>query len=400
MNIWILKNGKQSGPYTKDQVENYLKLNAFSDEDLAFAEGDVDWVYLRRLRDRFLAIDFKSPFIFYSDAQSQKRGPYSYEELLPMVCPGGISQNTYVLLDGADQWITYGEYLNNRIIIKNSLYDLSQAGADYCDVFVGTKDSYESIHHFLEVVTLGRQVNQMILEKEPKGIGYIMWETLLKMGGKDGLGGKIDLHTETLKIRLEKKRGNISTLSRFKIYLKTTAIWAVALLVFIVFYNMSDSMYKKYEILAAVISFIIGLIYFLKQLYNLKAKKRKSNIIGRLVIVTPDHLIAINRITCNEDKRIVFDYGLVCGKDRATFEFSWLNRRKLELIIKTEKEEYYETSWTGFSTGEKQIRATKGKWLTEATVELKMPDKVDAKDIELWGDALLAKNQVREIFKK
>ncbi len=44
MQIYVNKNGQQSGPYTQEQLQQYLAMGDLAAEDLAWHEGLPEWV--------------------------------------------------------------------------------------------------------------------------------------------------------------------------------------------------------------------------------------------------------------------------------------------------------------------------------------------------------------------
>lgn len=46
MQIYIYKNNNQFGPFDNAQIEDYIKTNVFAMEDLAWAEGEPEWIPL------------------------------------------------------------------------------------------------------------------------------------------------------------------------------------------------------------------------------------------------------------------------------------------------------------------------------------------------------------------
>jgi hypothetical protein len=49
MQIYIYKNNEQFGPFGSDQIEAYINTNVFSMDDLAWSEGEADWIPLSDL---------------------------------------------------------------------------------------------------------------------------------------------------------------------------------------------------------------------------------------------------------------------------------------------------------------------------------------------------------------
>lgn len=49
MHIYIYKNNEQFGPFSSDQIQAYINTNVFAMDDLAWSEGEADWIPLSDL---------------------------------------------------------------------------------------------------------------------------------------------------------------------------------------------------------------------------------------------------------------------------------------------------------------------------------------------------------------
>ena len=49
MQIYIYKNNEQFGPFSSDQIQAYINTNVFAMNDLAWSEGEADWIPLSDL---------------------------------------------------------------------------------------------------------------------------------------------------------------------------------------------------------------------------------------------------------------------------------------------------------------------------------------------------------------
>ncbi len=72
MNIYLIKNGQNAGPYTMNEVQSRLKSGAYAENDLAWYEGCGDPIPLSGVVRRVVSTRVNTPTTDFSPAELKK----------------------------------------------------------------------------------------------------------------------------------------------------------------------------------------------------------------------------------------------------------------------------------------------------------------------------------------
>ena len=68
MEVYLLKEGQRFGPYSPEQVKEYMESGDFSEADLAFFDGCDGWVSIMQVPGVDPEVDVQGPNASHSEA--------------------------------------------------------------------------------------------------------------------------------------------------------------------------------------------------------------------------------------------------------------------------------------------------------------------------------------------
>lgn len=104
MNIYIHKNDAQNGPFTKQQVLELIKSQAFSTTDLAWQGDPEGWI---PIADMLPELKNESVNLHYT-LKGKRIGPISDSDLKSLVAAGTVDNETMVWKEGFNDWVPLG----------------------------------------------------------------------------------------------------------------------------------------------------------------------------------------------------------------------------------------------------------------------------------------------------
>ena len=125
MNITVLKNNQQTGPYPIEEIRKHLASGLINSSDMAWYEGAPQWVPLSSIPGLVVSspphISVQSPPIpilkryFYADPSNTPIGPFTLDQLQQYFQSGTIAAETQIIEEGGSSWRSYSLLMMERV---------------------------------------------------------------------------------------------------------------------------------------------------------------------------------------------------------------------------------------------------------------------------------------------
>jgi hypothetical protein len=99
--IFFIKNNRENGPFTKDQIETMMDSGMISGNDIAWHPGSPKKTTLEQLLAPAKKLEYESILVIKNNKQT---GPFTYDQIKTMIASGMISKNDIAWHPGSAQW--------------------------------------------------------------------------------------------------------------------------------------------------------------------------------------------------------------------------------------------------------------------------------------------------------